>query len=237
MNRPATYSHGGDTGDLIYALATVKSLGGGRLRLTRNDRAREPFTPEKVEMLRVSSKRRPYVSGVEYCDTPGVFDLDEWRKHYRQGLNICDLVASTFGLPHYPRQEPWLFCSDPNPVAKVVISRSSRYHGNEFPWRRVRETYGAEAVFVGLREEHAAWQAQFGTISFYLTPNWWELCRVIRGAEVFLGNQSAPMAIALGLCVPRIVQEVCLFRANCHFERNGVVYGRDANVELPALSS
>jgi hypothetical protein len=150
VNPPATHSHGGDTGDLIYALATVKSLGGGRLRLTRNDRVREPFTPEKVEMLRGFLEAQPYVTGVEYGDTPSGLDLDAWRRHRGKGQNICDLVASTFGLPQYPREEPWLFCSDPNPVAKVVISRSSRFHGNEFPWRRVQETYGAEAVFVGL---------------------------------------------------------------------------------------
>jgi hypothetical protein len=230
-----TYSHGGDTGDLIYALATVKSLGGGRLLLTRNDRVREPFTPAKVESLRAFLEAQPYITGVEYRTSPAGLDLDAWRNHYREELSICDMVASTFGVPHYPREEPWLSCPDPNPVARVIIARSARYHGNEFPWRRVREAYGAEAVFVGLPEEHAAWQDQFGPVPYYPTPDWWQLCRVIKGARVFAGNQSAPMAMALGLCVPRIIQEVCLYTPNCHFERRGVAYGRDANVALPPL--
>ena len=92
MNPPATFSHGGDTGDLIYALATVKSLGGGRLRLMRNDRVREPFTPEKVEVLRIFLELQPYVTGVEYGDTPSGFNLDDWRRHCRrQGLRITFL--------------------------------------------------------------------------------------------------------------------------------------------------
>jgi hypothetical protein len=231
--RERTFSHGGDTGDLIYALATVKMLGGGRLRLVKSHGVREPFSPAKVESLRPLLEAQPYISGVEYGETAIGVNLDEFRKHYRYDLSLCDMVASTFGLPHYPREEPWLFCPDPNPVARVVISRSPRYHGNRFPWRRVCAKYAREAVFVGLPEEHAAWQGEFGRIPYVPTPDWWELCRVIAGSQIFCGNQSAPMAIALALCVPRIVQEMCPLYADCHFERPGVAYGRDENVELP----
>jgi hypothetical protein len=43
------------------------------------------------------------------------------------------------------------------------------------------------------------------------------------------------MALALCLRVSRIVQEVCLYTPNCHFERRLSVYGRDADVRLSAL--
>ena len=228
-----TFTHGGDSGDLIYALATVKTLGGGRLRLVKKYNVREPFSPAKVESLRPLLEAQPYITGVEYGESTTGINLDEFRNHYREDLNLCDMVASTFGLPHYPRERPWLFCSAPNPVARVVISRSARYHGHGFPWHRVHEKYGREAVFVGLPGEHAAWQGAFGAIPYCPTPNWWELCRVIAGAEIFCGNQSAPMALALGLCVPRIVQEVCPYSANCHFQRRGVVYGHNEHVGLP----
>jgi glycosyltransferase involved in cell wall biosynthesis len=228
-----TFSHGGDTGDLIYALPTVKMLGGGRLRLVKAQQVREPFSPAKVESLRPLLEAQPYVTGVEYGEEAAGLDLDAFRKLYRDDLNLSDLVSTTFGIPHYPREEPWLFCSEPKSVARVVISRSPRYHGHRFPWHRVREKYGTDAVFVGLPEEHAAWRDAFGPISYYPTPDWWELCRVVAGSQIFCGNQSAPMAIALGLCVPRIVQEVCPSTPNCHFERPGVEYGRDENVELP----
>jgi hypothetical protein len=232
--RTRTFSHGGDTGDLIYALATVKMLGGGRMRLVKSHRVRESFSPAKVESLRPLLEAQPYITGVEYAEVAIGVDLDQFRNRYRYDLSLCDMVATTFGLPPYPREEPWLFCSDPKPVARVVIGRSPRYHNDRFPWRRVCEKYAREAVFVGLPEEHAAWQGEFGSIPYFPTPDWWELCRVIAGAQIFCGNQSAPMAIALALCVPRIVQEMCPFPADCYFERPGVVYGRDENLELPA---
>ena len=59
--REKTFSHGGDTGDLIYALPTVKMLGGGRLRLVKAQQVREPFTPAKVESL------RPLLEGSRTC--------------------------------------------------------------------------------------------------------------------------------------------------------------------------
>ncbi len=228
-----TYSHGGDTGDLIYALPTVKTLGGGRLRLVKSRQAREPFSPAKVESLRPLLEVQPYITGIEYGETATGLDLDEFRNHLRPGLNLCDIVASAFGVPGYPPGEPWLFCSDPNPVARVVIHRSARWQSNRFPWHRVYEKYGREAVFVGLPEEHAAWQSACGLVRYHPTPDWWDLCRVIAGSPIFCGNQSAPMALALALCVPRIVQEVCPSAANCIFERRGVEYGRNEDVELP----
>ncbi len=227
------WSHGGDVGDLLYALATVKTLGGGQLRLVRRSYVREPFSPHKVERLRPLLEAQPYVSAVEYGEEAAGVNLDDFRINSRSGLNVCDMVASTFGAPHYPREEPWLFCPRPNPAAKVVISRSQRYHGHRFPWRRVWEKYGANAVFVGLPDEHAAWQREFGPVRYYPTADWWELCRVIAGARLFIGNQSAPMALALGLCAPLIVQEVCLDVPDCYFDRRGVVYGRDEDVPLP----
>ena len=228
-----TFSHGGDTGDLIYALPTVKMLGGGRLRLVKAQQVREPFSPAKVESLRPLLEAQPYISGVEYgedCDRPqpgrvpealpGRFESQRSGvEHLRRtplpaGGAVAVLLGTQPGGPgcHQPvaalPRQPLPLASGPGEVRH-------------------------EAVFVGLPEEHAAWQDEFGPVRYYPTPDWWELCRVIAGSQIFCGNQSAPMAIALGLCVPRIVQEVCLNTPNCHFERRGVVYGRDENVELP----
>jgi hypothetical protein len=225
------FSHSGDVGDLIYALASIKTMGGGWLRLVRVDRrfkviVREPFSPGKVELLRRFLEAQPYVAGVEYGETYAGVNLDQFRKNLRYHISLCDAVAETFGIPRYPRNESWLSCVDPNPVAPVVISRSSRHHNYDGLWPGVREKYD-DVVFVGLPEEHAAWQSQFGEVRYQATADWWELCRVIAGARIFVGNQSAPMALALGLCVPQIVQEVYLSSPNCYFDRPGVHYFPD----------
>ncbi len=131
--REKTFSHGGDTGDLIYALPTVKMLGGGRLRLVKAQQVREPFSPAKVESLRPLLEAQPYVSGVEYGEEATGLNLDAFRRLYRDDLNLSDLVSTTFGVPHYPREEPWLFCSDPRPVARVVINRSAALPRQSLP--------------------------------------------------------------------------------------------------------
>jgi hypothetical protein len=226
--RNRVFSHSGDTGDLIYALASIKTIGGGCLRLVKikgsKSTVREPFSPGKVELLRPFLEAQPYIHGVEYGEIyDGSINLDGFRKYLRNRLSLCDAVADNLKVPHHPRNEPWLYCIDPNPVAPVVISRSPRYHSHDIIWGFVKKKYN-DIIFVGLPEEHEAWQKQFGEVRYQPTLNWWELCRVIAGAQLFIGNQSAPMALALGLCVPKIVQEVYPQDPNCHFERPGVYY-------------
>jgi hypothetical protein len=236
------FSQGGDVGDLIYSLASVKTLGGGRLRLVKTNYVRESFSPEKVELLRPFLENQPYVTGVEYSQVHTGINLDEFRKSRLNNLSLCDRVATALKIPHYPRDEPWLSCDSPNRIAPVVIARSSRYHSNKCPWPQIWNRYSTKAIFVGLREEYEDWRNRFGSIDYYPTKDWWELCRVIAGAQLFIGNQSAPMALAIGLCVPKIIQEVCLECPNCHFKRSGIYYfpdhplgSRTKGMELPNI--
>lgn len=217
------FSSDGDVGDLFYSLATVKQLGGGRLRLYKAS-VREPFTPAKVEKLRPLLERQPYINSVEYGEGPAGIDLRYWRSHYKNWLNICDMVSEAFAVPHYPRNEPWLFCNDPLHIADVVIHRSERYHG-PFCWKKIAEKYAGRMAFVGMPEEHRRWEKEYGQVPYHPTPDWLALARVISGAKVFCGNQSGPMALALALCKTMIVQERSLYVGNCHFNRTGCYYG------------
>ena len=87
---------------------------------------------------------------------------------------------------------------------------------------------------VGTPDEHRDFCAYLGPLPYVATPTFLDLAEVIAGCELLVGNQSAPMAVALGLGKP-LVQEVCLSIPNCFFERRNATYGYDAHVELPDL--
>ena len=88
-------------------------------------------------------------------------------------------------------------------------------------------------VFVGSPLEAQVFQG-FGApkvaIPYEATSNLLELARVIAGAKVFIGNQSAPMAIALGLG-QNVIQEVWAQNPNCRLKRHNAIY--EATDKIP----
>jgi ADP-heptose:LPS heptosyltransferase len=100
--------------------------------------------------------------------------------------------------PH-PREEPWLTVPRPRRAARVLLHRSARYHKWAFPWPRAYEKYRREAAVVGTPEEHRDFCAYLGPLPYIPTPTFLDLAEVIAGCELFVGNQSAPRAVALGL--------------------------------------
>jgi hypothetical protein len=142
------------------------------------------------------------------------------------------LVCQALGLPPQPHDRPWLTVPRPRRLARVLFHRSHRYHNCAFPWARIHEQYGREAAVVGTPQEHRDFCAYLGPLPYVPTPTFLDLAEVIAGCELFVGNQSAPMAVALGLG-QRLVQEVCLMIPNNLFERPNAAYGYGADVELP----
>ena len=111
---------------------------------------------------------------------------------------------------------------------------SRRYRNPGFPWKRVYARYGREAVMVGTPPEHAEFCAAVGPVSYVYTPTFLELAQVVAGCALFVGNQSGPLAVAIGLR-KRFVQEVCLTDPNCYWERAYATYGYGPDLVLPEL--
>lgn len=238
------YSHFGDTGDLIAALATIATIGPGTLTLyPAPGRVREVFTPEKVERLRSFLECQEYVTGVSFAEHPVGTVLDKWRTRRPRGhRNLADAVADAFNVPHWSRELPWCKVDKPYRAAPVVLARSPRYHGHAFPWSEIVREYGTRAVFVGTEDEHEQFTAEFGYVPHHHTPTLLDLARVIAGASLFVGNQSTPAMLAEALKRPRWLEVGN--PPNCHWNRAHSWYGHDfptgANVvpklsDLPAL--
>ena len=228
------FSSAGDCGDVIYSLPAVRALGGGALRLFPAPYTSARMTPATAESLATLLRCQPYVTDIAFAESPEGINLDAWRQCNRSDLNVADLVCLALGVPPQPRDEPWLTVPRPRKVARVLLHRSARYHNWAFPWHRVYEKYKPEAAVVGTPDEHRDFCAYLGPLPYVATPTFLDLAEVIAGCELLVGNQSAPMAVALGLGKP-LVQEVCLSIPNCFFERRNATYGYDAHVELPDL--
>ncbi len=233
-------------GDVIYSMPVIKQMGGGHLVLVPKVYVREPFSPAKVARCATFFASQPYVRTVQYkTSEPNItYNLDDfrdtWLRLRRTGAhkpyNIAELQLMTFKLPLKLAQEPWLQI-DPMTGVDVVFSRSHRYRNHAFPWKKVYDKYvGAgnlSVVFLGTREEANDFNREVGNVDWYPTEKLYDAARIIAGAKCFVGNQSALMAVAIGLQIPHIVQEPWQAEPNCLFRC--VTPGFDDKVKLPDL--
>jgi hypothetical protein len=121
--------------------------------------------------------------------------------------------------------KPWITADpDSNTKGKIVINRSARWQGFQFPWREIVKVFGPDLFFVGLEEEYRDFVKQFGKGPvFYPTNTLFDVARAIQGAELFIGNQSSPNAVAEALHKDSIV-EICSYACDCFFHRPNVVH-------------
>lgn len=216
-----SFIHSGDYGDLIYALPTIKALGGGNLILNPN-LPKHAQHRMKISNLLELLTMQDYIGNVYWdVDNPNTCPLNEFRTAMRGRVRniaeVClDMYPETAG--HYDcLTAPWITVDDPIREKQVVFNRSLRYHGSDALWRKLRQNY-PQAIFLGTEEEHLDFRTKFGPIEWIPTGTLFEAARWIAGAKLFCGNQSALAAIAEGVKV-KMILEVCDKCPNCLFER------------------
>lgn len=230
------FIHGGDVGDLIYGLPVIKHKGGGTLYLNHHS-VREPFTEKKVESLLPLLKCQPYLKHIEFSEHPPAgMDFNRFRLFIRKGLSLAQAQLKMFKLPNDAIDTRWLTVDHPVTILDkpVIFHRSARYHNAKFPWPKIVEKYGSRAVFIGLEREHAQFCKAFGKVDWHPAGNFLEAARLIAGAKLFVGNQSAPYSIAEGLKQNAIL-ESCTSALDCQFQRDNVQNDPAGNVVLPEI--
>lgn len=175
------------------------------------------YTRKDLDFLFPLLEHQSYIHNLNiWRNEPVTYDLGT---HYKfttgpngwQG-NQTECYAKVCGLDidQYKKQlllEPWLEPVEPIKVSgrTIVINRTPRYlqgrDPNENSWSDwIAGGLEDMAIFVGTPEEHAAFNRQFNiTVPYYPVSDMLELARVIQGCEMFIGNQSMPLAIAIGL--------------------------------------
>ncbi len=229
-----TFRHSGDIGDLIYGLPVVRALGGGQLCLTPSGYTRVKMDAARAESIATLVTAQPYITECVFKEERNAIDLDRWREFENQGLNIAEMHLKAFSLSPVHCHAAWIRAPQPTPSYPVVVNRSIRYQNPSFPWPRILAEYKGRIGFVGTVQEHRPFSKMFGPIEHLDTPTLLDLANVIAGAELFVGNQSAPLAIAEAM-KKKIVQECSPRIPNCMFKRPGTINVRDGSLELPEM--
>lgn len=247
MDRPKVFHHSGDMGDLIYGFAVIKALGAGTLFISSDNRHPYPTrnrvipTPQWVGSLASLANMQDYIWNTQWTHAlpfSADYDLNKFRDYFlRPGFNKHDslfaLQQREFSANH-PEDLPWLRVDAENQIAPIVVNRTQRYHNDYFPWKELVQKYGNQMIFVGQLEEYRDFTAYCGStaIGWQPTPNLADLARVIAGAKVFIGNQSTPMAIALGLG-KNTITEAWYNNPNCNLHRENQIHCLDAAADIP----
>ncbi len=176
------------------------------------------YTREDLDFLFPLLEQQSYVHSLNIWRNELItHDLTKnykFTEHGPQGWqgNQTESYALTCGLDinRYKRELvtlPWLEPVAPIkiPGKTIVINRTGRYlqgrDPNETAWSDwIDEGLNEVAVFVGTPEEHDQFNRQFNaSVEYQPVSDMLEMARVIQGCEMFIGNQSMPLAIAIGL--------------------------------------
>lgn len=232
----AAYYHSGNLGDVIYALSAIKLAGGGKIiigpRQRRTSPAGNPIKEPAFKLMAPLLKAQPYITEARYSDRhPGsdaAFDLNTFRDHWndrtlraRVGANtLAAMHAYTLGvLPQWRPSQTWLIVPNPITTGMFAVHRSARYRNEAFPWGQVVDQFRSRLLFVGLASEHADFQRDFRCrTAFFSCGDFLQMARIIAGSLGFIGNQSFPCAIALGLG-QRVLQESWAEAPDCVLPR------------------
>jgi hypothetical protein len=223
MSNKKTFKHSGDLGDVIFSLPTIRALGGGILYLDPKGGKKEPlvtwaggmFEKTKLNKKGIDSikellEHQDYIDEVRYWEGEEVdHNLDQFRLHIRFN-NLADSHLTAFNLPLEERDEPWL--TVPSSVIDdlerdVVIARSCRYHGNYSFWETIDRGILEKAFFLGYKKEYEYFKYTYPHmkgIPYREVKDLLEMAQIISGADLFVGNQGLPHAIAEGLKKPLI---------------------------------
>lgn len=177
------------------------------------------YTQEDYDMLAPLLEAQDYIHNVDIYKDQSI-DVD-FENHYRFHLmggrwrgNQTECYALTQNLNIHDEEIsnaliklPWLHNAEPISLPqKICVNRTARHHHGEMgESRKVYNTFIKEKLcengfFVGTEEEHSDFCEEFKCkMKYQKTSDLLELARYINGCELFLGNQSSPLAIAIGL--------------------------------------
>lgn len=235
INGANTYLHAGNLGDVIYSLPAIKALGGGDLIISPEQRKTAvcsvPINQEQFDIFKPLLDQQTYLRSVKFSQkypSGTVIDLNQFRSIWiqpslkkQEGIDtLCKAHFWTLDImDKFDDDETWLQVKDPIVTDKIIIHRSPRYQSNDFPWARLVSERQKDLLFVGLKSEHTAFEKAFGAVGFWMVNDLLEMARLIAGSRCFIGNQSSPLSIAIGLG-RRVICEECKASPDCRFHRD-----------------
>jgi len=221
--RVKTYKHSGDMGDIIFSLPTIRALGGGVLYLDPKGGEEEELvkwgngaynktklTENAIEGIKELLEYQEYITEVKLWDGEVVdFNLDKFRLNIKYN-NLADSHLAAFAVSFEERDTAWL--KVPSTIVDdasrdVIIARSCRYHGNYTFWETFDRNMIEKATYLGFEKEFEYFKytyPHFEEVPRREVQSLLEMAQVIAGADLFIGNQGLPHALAEALKLPLI---------------------------------
>lgn len=247
-----TYKHSGTFGDLIYSLPIVKHFGGGEfyIHLDQINWIGQYYygsPPNPVHQGRMNQKdfefmqrfmqQLPYIAKFDTLapSTEITHNLDRFRKLFvGHPGNYIDIYAASFNINDPAARlnlqtTPWLSTTNIKTITgrDIVINRTPRWlpPDTSNQWQTwAQEGYPDRSLFIGLPEEYELFKDTIGwNIPYYPCKDMLDMAEIINGANLFIGNQSVALSMAIGLgkryCV-ELRKDLPLERNECHFPAN-----------------
>lgn len=212
-----SFKHSGGRGDVIYSLPTVIVLAGGTFYLSGGGSM-------MTEILEV----QPYIKEVkhfkgsreEWKSLKVDYNLDGFRNwdHRNNLLTVCHLKAFNLlgSTPLFNLSQPWLYNIEPKHIRPIVINKNLSYPGDNIDWD-VLKGYEKKCVFLGLVQEYDSFIKMTGLNipRHVLNPETaLEFASIIKGSDIYIGNQSLGFSLAEGMKHPRVL-EIYMGAPNC----------------------
>lgn len=223
MSEIINFIGGGLLGDFIHTLYVVKNI-----CLKENKKANLYTAEGRGDSWR-NGVEKPYndlknlILDQEYINSFNILspnfnepfiDLDYWRtqlRHEPSGYldGWSDVFKNCYNI-EIPSEYKWLKTNKFNETLKdkILIHRSVHRHNGAFPWQNILNQLNNEEIF--FITSNIAEYEKFPFKSNNLKPchlstiN--DMAIALNSCKMFIGNQSAPFALASALDVPRLVE-------------------------------
>jgi len=206
------FLHHGALGDIVYSLPTVIAFGGGDFYFGKSS---------QFKVLSSLLELQPYLSSVNLYDKVVKIDtnLNIYRNQDWRHNHLCKCHLDPFGKT-YDLSKPWLMNIEPKSIADIVICRTKKYHDKrEIDWSILKK-YEDRLVFVGGKDDRDLLEQEYGVnAKHYWCKDGLEIAQIIKGSQLYIGNQSLGFSLAEAMKHPRIL-EVYYGKNNCQPNSN-----------------
>jgi len=222
------FSSGGMMGDFIHSLYAVKNIceqkgAKADVCLSPGGDTWKYGIQKAYEDCRSIVLEQPYVASFNVGPAgPGAIDLGFWRgsvadTHARTGsYDKCwsQVLSETYGFP-LPAKYKWMETGgqDQRTKGKVLIHKSMHRNNPAFPWSKMFANPKEDVLFITSNlDEWKTWTDgqwkifKTDRIKMLFIPTISEMAVAISSCRLFVGNQSAPFALACAFDVPRLVE-------------------------------
>lgn len=224
-----TIQHSGNIGDLLYSLPAMRKaseLSGQdvhlfmRINVPMQAKVNHPnngvqMTERIAEMAKPLLMTTGFIKKMTITDQPTKvdYDFDMFRKIHNYTGHISQWYFHTYPELTCDLSDPMAFrIKERTPARPIIINRTARYHNPSFDYTVLRP-YQHLITFVGLPEEYRIISAKLPNITHTEVKDFKELAELIKGSELFIGNQSMAFALAELMKVNRYL-EICPYAHN-----------------------